>query len=240
MNLASQRITTWCCPWFHSVQIKISRKEKKSPYSARGKNNRMGYPPWCKSHLRRSGLCRYAAQPRFWGWWWRRYRDICGRKKYRRREVRTSCPFSVLHQPFDVLTPRLFFRSVSMACKTLARLCHGPPLDDDYMQVTPPVVHSVIPLCKIGNDDTGNKLISWWENCSSVRNVDARYTKMARQKDPNARYVRYTRNDLTYWITPIESLDVAKYLSSDSKWWMACNQSLLNTFMLLPDPAEQH
>lgn len=50
--------------------------------------------------------------------------------------------------------------SVSMACKTLARLCHGPPLNEnEFMQVTPPVVHSVIPLCKVGNDDTGNKLI---------------------------------------------------------------------------------
>lgn len=77
--------------------------------------------------------------------------------------------------------------SVSMACKTLARLCHGPPLDDDYMQVTPPVVHSVIPLCKIGNDDTGNKLISLLESCGICRNVDTKYTKAARQTDPNAR-----------------------------------------------------
>ncbi|CAB9506624.1 Inositol-3-phosphate synthase [Seminavis robusta] len=77
--------------------------------------------------------------------------------------------------------------SVSMACKTLARLCHGPPLDDEYMQVTPPVVHSVIPLCKIGNDDTGNKLLSLLKNCGGCRNVDTTYTKIARQKDPSAR-----------------------------------------------------
>ena len=77
--------------------------------------------------------------------------------------------------------------SVSMACKTLARLCHGPPLDEEYMQVTPPVVHSVIPLCKIGIDDTGNKLLSLLENSGVCRNVDTRYTRIARQKDPSAR-----------------------------------------------------
>jgi len=78
--------------------------------------------------------------------------------------------------------------SVSMACKTLARLCHGAPLDDGYMQVTPPVVYSVIPLCKIGNDGTGDKLISLLEDCGNAcRNVDTKYVKVARTKDPNAR-----------------------------------------------------
>lgn len=77
--------------------------------------------------------------------------------------------------------------SVSMACRTIARLCHGPPLEDDYMQVTPPVVHSVIPLCKIGSDDTGDKLLSVLENCGVARNVDTSYTRIARQKDPSAR-----------------------------------------------------
>lgn len=77
--------------------------------------------------------------------------------------------------------------SVSMACKTLARLCHGPPLDDEFMQVTPPVVYSVIPLCKIGNDDTGNKLLSLLENSGGCRNVDTSYTKSAKQRDPSAR-----------------------------------------------------
>lgn len=73
--------------------------------------------------------------------------------------------------------------SVSMACKTLARLCHGAPLDDGYMQVTPPVVHSIVPLCKIGSDDTGIKLVSLLEACGSAcRNVDTKYlmTKGAR------------------------------------------------------------
>lgn len=77
--------------------------------------------------------------------------------------------------------------SVSMACKTLSRLCHGPPLQEDYMQITPPVVHSVIPLCKIGNDDTGNKLLKILENSSVCRNVDTTYTRLARQRDPTSR-----------------------------------------------------
>ena len=75
-----------------------------------------------------------------------------------------------------------------MACKTLARMCHGAPLDDDFMQVTPPVVNSVVPLCKIGNDDTGNKLLSLLEECGSAsRNVDTKYIRHARKNDPSAR-----------------------------------------------------
>jgi myo-inositol-1-phosphate synthase/sugar/nucleoside kinase (ribokinase family) len=78
--------------------------------------------------------------------------------------------------------------SVSMACKTLARLCHGEPLDGGYMQVTPPVVYSVVPLCKIGNDDTGDKLISLLEKCGEAcRNVETKYIKAARDRDSNAR-----------------------------------------------------
>jgi len=78
--------------------------------------------------------------------------------------------------------------SVSMACKTLARLCHGAPLDDGFMQVTPPVVHSVVPLCKIGTDGTGDKLISLLEKCGEAcRNVETRYLRMSRGSDPNAR-----------------------------------------------------
>jgi myo-inositol-1-phosphate synthase len=78
--------------------------------------------------------------------------------------------------------------SVAMACKTLARLCHGAPLDDGYMQVTPPVVHSVVPLCKIGKDSTGDKLISLLEYCGDTcRNVETKYIKTAREKDPHAR-----------------------------------------------------
>lgn len=78
--------------------------------------------------------------------------------------------------------------SVSMACKTLARLCHGAPLDDGFMQVTPPVVHSVVPLCKLGNDDSGNKLISLLEHCGAeCRNVDTKYSRLAREQNPSAR-----------------------------------------------------
>jgi sugar/nucleoside kinase (ribokinase family) len=75
-----------------------------------------------------------------------------------------------------------------MACKTLARLCHGEPLDDDYMQVTPPVVSAVVPLCMVGNDDTGNKLVSLLENCGSVcRNVDTRVVRHSRAQNPSNR-----------------------------------------------------
>lgn len=78
--------------------------------------------------------------------------------------------------------------SVSMVCKTLARLCHGAPLDDEYMQVSPPVVHSVVPICKIGNDGTGDKLIALLEECGvSCRNVNTKFIRAAREKDRDAR-----------------------------------------------------
>ena len=78
--------------------------------------------------------------------------------------------------------------SVSMACKTLARLCHGAPLDDHYMQVAPPVVQSVVPLCKIGNDDTGRKLLQLLEKCGEAsRNIETKHAKAARRRDANAR-----------------------------------------------------
>jgi len=78
--------------------------------------------------------------------------------------------------------------SVSMACKTLARLCHEEALDDGYMQVTPPVVSTVTPLCMIGNDDTGTKLLSLLENCGSAcRNVDTRVIRNFRAKYPSNR-----------------------------------------------------
>ena len=78
--------------------------------------------------------------------------------------------------------------SVSMACKTLARLCHGAPLDDEYMLVTPPVVHSVVPICKVGNDGTGDKLIALLEECgTSCRNVNTKLIKSARGKNKDSR-----------------------------------------------------
>lgn len=56
------------------------------------------------------------------------------------------------------------------------------------MEVSPPVVNSVIPLCKVGQDDTGDKLIVLLEKCGEAcRNVETRYLKSARARDPNAR-----------------------------------------------------
>jgi len=78
--------------------------------------------------------------------------------------------------------------SVSMACKTLARLTHGEALDAEYMQVTPPAVHSVIPLCKIGKDNTGDKLVTLLEDCGSAcRNVCTKYMKSERDRDQDSR-----------------------------------------------------
>ena len=79
--------------------------------------------------------------------------------------------------------------SVSMACKTLARLCHGTLLDEEtYMQVTPPVVHSIVPLCMIGSDATGDKLVSWLEQSGAAcRNVDTKHIRAARSRHPKAR-----------------------------------------------------
>jgi len=72
-------------------------------------------------------------------------------------------------------------RSVSMACKTLSRLCHGEPMDSDHMQTSPPVISSVLPLCMIGNDDTGNKLLSLLEQSGATcRNVDTRVSRSIR------------------------------------------------------------
>eukprot|EP00522_Entomoneis_paludosa_P008807 CAMPEP_0172449020 /NCGR_PEP_ID=MMETSP1065-20121228/7853_1 /TAXON_ID=265537 /ORGANISM="Amphiprora paludosa, Strain CCMP125" /LENGTH=1122 /DNA_ID=CAMNT_0013200619 /DNA_START=161 /DNA_END=3529 /DNA_ORIENTATION=- len=78
--------------------------------------------------------------------------------------------------------------SVSMACKNLARLCHGAPLDDGYMQVAPPVVNSVIPICKVGCDGTGDKLVKLLEECGEeCRNVDTKFIKAQRVKDKDTR-----------------------------------------------------
>lgn len=78
--------------------------------------------------------------------------------------------------------------SVSMSVKNLARLCHVDPLDDEYMQVTPPVIPSIVPLCKVGFDDSGNKLIGLLEEtASSCKNVETKFMKSARNRDPGAR-----------------------------------------------------
>lgn len=75
-----------------------------------------------------------------------------------------------------------------MACKTLARLCHGDFLDDGYMQVSPPVISSIVPLCMIGNDDSGAKLISLLESSGAAcRNVDTRIVRHFRVQYPSNR-----------------------------------------------------
>lgn len=67
-----------------------------------------------------------------------------------------------------------------MACKTLARLCHGEPAEDGNMLATPPVVSAVVPLCMIGDDDSGNKLLKLLEECGSgCNNVDTRVVRSA-------------------------------------------------------------
>jgi len=77
--------------------------------------------------------------------------------------------------------------SVSMATKTLARLHHGPPPTSNT-QNSPPVLNKITPLCKIGNDSTGAKLISLLEETSpSSKNVSTKYLKSAQTRDPTAR-----------------------------------------------------
>lgn len=64
-----------------------------------------------------------------------------------------------------------------MACKTLARLCHG----DEAM--APPVVSTVVPLCMIGDDDAGKKLLWLLEDCGSLcENVDTRVVRSTRAR----------------------------------------------------------
>ena len=41
---------------------------------------------------------------------------------------------------------------------SVAMACHVDPLDDVYMKITPPVISSIVPLCKVGFDTSGNKL----------------------------------------------------------------------------------
>ena len=76
--------------------------------------------------------------------------------------------------------------SVSMACKTLARLCHGEVLDQAYVQLTPAVLSTIVPLCKIGVDGTGDKLLNLLEATGETcRNVSVRHLK--NNRDPEGR-----------------------------------------------------
>ena len=75
-----------------------------------------------------------------------------------------------------------------MVCKTLARLCHGANVDKGSAEVPSPVIETIIPICKVGHDSTGEKLISLLENCGQVsRNIDMKYTKINRDSDQSAR-----------------------------------------------------
>lgn len=61
-----------------------------------------------------------------------------------------------------------------MACKTIARLAHGGDLE------SPPVVSNIVPLCMIGDDDAGNKLLRLLEECGCTNgNVDTGIVRSA-------------------------------------------------------------
>ncbi len=76
-------------------------------------------------------------------------------------------------------------KSVSMACKTLARLCYGQVSDERQKHATLPLVSAVVPLCMIGDDDTGNKLLNLLEDCGSIcGNVD---TRVLRERQMNTK-----------------------------------------------------
>ena len=77
------------------------------------------------------------------------------------------------------------YKSVSMATKTLARLCYGKTSDATNTRAA---IHSIVPLCKIGNDSSGNKLIKLLTNLGGTnKNVVTKYTNGACKRDPNAR-----------------------------------------------------
>lgn len=72
-----------------------------------------------------------------------------------------------------------------MACKTLAKLCFGSSAGEEVLH---PIISSVIPLCKVGADDAGHKLVSLLEQCSITPGyIESHFIKAARDKDPSAR-----------------------------------------------------
>jgi sugar/nucleoside kinase (ribokinase family) len=72
-----------------------------------------------------------------------------------------------------------------MACKTLSKLCFGSSVEEVALH---PVISSVIPLCKVGADDAGHKLISLLEQSGlSTGYIESHFMKAARDKDPLAR-----------------------------------------------------
>jgi len=75
--------------------------------------------------------------------------------------------------------------SVSMACKTLARLCYGSSVEGGAAQ---PILSSIFPLCKVGSDDAGHKLIDLLKQTGIISgNVDTTLIAAARDRDPSAR-----------------------------------------------------
>ena len=68
---------------------------------------------------------------------------------------------------------------VPVAVRTLARLSHGAPLGNDCMQVSPPAVSSVVPLCKVGDDDAGQILLGCMDRSSLCRNVNIKHAEEA-------------------------------------------------------------
>lgn len=77
--------------------------------------------------------------------------------------------------------------SVSMATKTLSRLCYGDcdeNEDEAYMIMTPPVLQAVVPLCQIGSDTSGSKLLEWLEKSGrAFKNVVTKFAKEKSSKD---------------------------------------------------------
>jgi myo-inositol-1-phosphate synthase/sugar/nucleoside kinase (ribokinase family) len=72
--------------------------------------------------------------------------------------------------------------SVSMAIKTLSRLCYG------ISSEATPVIDTIIPLCKVGLDSSGDKLIAMLDECGAVfQNVDTRAIRKERNTDKDAR-----------------------------------------------------
>lgn len=81
---------------------------------------------------------------------------------------------------FNSLTALIVY-SVSMACKSLARMSMGAEKNRSF-------VSSIVPLCKVGWDSTGDKLLSLLESTGKCyRNVDTTLTKYGRDFDKCAR-----------------------------------------------------
>jgi len=73
--------------------------------------------------------------------------------------------------------------SVAMACKTLARLSYS-----DSSSEPCPIFSSVVPLCKMGEDDAGHKLVELLKlTCTKTNNVNLTHTLAEQKRDAEAR-----------------------------------------------------